>query len=143
MYKPKEPFTIADLDGADAAHPDSNTKLWAECLDGIKTGELDAAEGNYFCKHNYDKQTAVITVTMENASDIRIALDDKMVHNCLYLSQEDPYAYYTFVQNNSSLQYSFRYRDKMSGSMSSSIFTPPFIIDDTNYIDDANYKKKN
>ena len=62
---------------------------------------------------------------MENASDIRIALDDKMVHNCLYLSQEDPYAYYTFVQNNSSLQYSFRYRDKMSGSMSSSIFTPP------------------
>lgn len=78
-----------------------------------------------------------------NASDIRIALDDKMVHNCLYLSQEDPYAYYTFVQNNSSLQYSFRYRDKMSGSMSSSIFTPPFIIDDTNYIDDANYKKKN
>ena len=143
VYKPKEPFTIADLDGADAAHPDSNTKLWAECLDGIKTGELDAAEGNYFCKHNYDKQTAVITVTMENASDIRIALDDKMVHNCLYLSQEDPYAYYTFVQNNSSLQYSFRYRDKMSGSMSSSIFTPPFIIDDTNYIDDANYKKKN
>ena len=43
-------------------------------------------------------ETAVITVTMENASDIRIALDYKMVHNCLYLSPKEPYAYYTFVQ---------------------------------------------
>lgn len=130
VYQLEESLTIADLEGDDAAHPDSNTKLWMECLDGAKTGKLNISAGNFACEYNLGEQTAVITVTTDNAPDIRIELDSKLVKNCAYLNGKHQYAYYTFLQNGCRLQYSFRYRDKMLGS----IFTPPFIIDDVKYI---------